>query len=160
MRRKDREVTDKEEIIQIIAQCDICRVAFSEENIPYIVPMNFGYEYRNGDLTLYFHGANKGKKLDIIKKNNTVCFEMDCSHKLIPAEVACNYSMEFESVIGNGKIMIITDEKEKIAALKFIMAKYSDRKDFQFEVKHVKAISVLKLIVTDYSGKRLKKSVF
>lgn len=66
MIRKDREITDINEIINIIKKCDVCRLAFFDENYPYIIPMNFGYDYdsKNNKLDLYFHGAKKGKKLD------------------------------------------------------------------------------------------------
>ncbi len=125
MRRADREVKDKAEVIKIIEKCDVCRIALSDDNVPYVVPMNFGYDYDNGELVLYFHGASEGKKHDIIKKNPRACFEMDCSHRLIEAERAEDYTMEFESVIGDGKIYRITDKDEKIKALKHLMKNYA-----------------------------------
>ena len=160
MRKKDREVTKKEEIIQIIEKCDICRIAFLDNNIPYIIPMNFGYEYDKDKLILYFHCAREGKKLDIIKKNDIVCFEMDCSHNLIPSSVACNFTMEYESIIGNGVIEIVYFDKEKIAALKNILRKYSKKTNFEFNEEKVKLTTILKLSVTDYSGKRFKRASY
>ena len=155
MRKTEREVP-KAEIIHIIEKCDVCRVAFADQNIPYIVPMNFGYEYNNETLTIYFHCANEGKKLDILAKNNNVCFEMDCSHKLISADIACKFTFAFESVIGNGTMAVITDEKEKMDGLNIIMRKYSDAKEFHYDEKHVKAVTILKLQVAEYAGKRLE----
>jgi len=155
--KKEREVANKQEIIQIIEKCDICRLAFLDNNIPYIVPMNFGYSYDNNKLVLYFHCAREGKKLDIIKKNNIVCFEMDCSHNLITSNIACKYTMEFESLIGNGVIEIVDTDREKLIALNYIMKKYSNKNDFLFEEKKVKLIKILRLSVSDYSGKRLKR---
>lgn len=158
LRKKDREVTNKQEIIQIIEKCDICRIAFLDNNIPYIVPMNFGYRYDTDELVLYFHCAREGKKLDVIKKNNIVCFEMDCSHNLIPSNIACKYTMEFESIIGNGVIEIVDIDRDKLTALNYIMKKYSNKKDFLFDKKKVKLTTILRLSVTDYSGKRLKRA--
>jgi nitroimidazol reductase NimA-like FMN-containing flavoprotein (pyridoxamine 5'-phosphate oxidase superfamily) len=66
MRRKDREVTDMNEIIEIIKKCDVCRLAFFDKEYPYIVPLNFGYSYDGAKLELYFHGANAGKKLELL----------------------------------------------------------------------------------------------
>ena len=86
MRRKDREIKDLNDIMAIIKKCDVCNLAFFDEEYPYIVPLNFGVTLLDGTITLYFHGANAGKKLDLIKKNNKVGFEMDCSHKLILGE--------------------------------------------------------------------------
>ena len=69
MRRSDREIADKSEIIRIIEKCDVCRLALSQNNAPYIVPMSFGYEYADNKLTIYFHCAKEGRKLDIIREN-------------------------------------------------------------------------------------------
>lgn len=113
MRRSDREITDKAEIIEIIEKCDVCRLALSDNNVPYVVPMNYGYEYTEGKLTLYFHGAKEGKKLEVINNNPLACFEMDCSHKLMEADEACDYTMEYESVIGNGIISLCSEKNEK-----------------------------------------------
>ena len=157
MRRKDREITEKDEIIEIIKKCDVCRLAFYDYEFPYIVPMNFGFSFIDNEITLYFHCANEGKKLDILKANNHVCFEMDCSHKLIEGELACNYSMEYESVIGNGMIEVLENE-DKIQALTLIMKKYSNASHFEFEEKNVNAVTLLKLNVKNITAKRLKKS--
>jgi|SRR5665647_961142 len=161
MRRKDREVTSIDEIVQIIDKCDVCRVAFSVNDTPYIVPMNFGYQCSDGGLVLYFHCASEGKKLDIINKNANVCFEMDCSHKLVTGNLACDYTMGYESIIGNGHICYITDQVEKLNALNFIMRKYSNNNEiknngFKYNDKHVKNVTCLKLMAMEFSGKRLK----
>ena len=136
----------------------MCRLAFSDDNVPYIVPMNFGYEYENGKLTLYFHGAKEGKKLGIIDKNPVASFEMDCSHRLIGADEACNFSMEYESVVGAGGIYICDDKCEKINALKHLMRKYDKDRDFDFPDDALESITVFKLEVSEFSGKRLKKT--
>ena len=63
MRRKDKEIKDKAEIESIIKRATVCRIGLSENNVAYIVPMNFGYK----DNSLYFHSAPMGKKIEIIK---------------------------------------------------------------------------------------------
>ena len=158
MRRSDREVKDKSEIIEIIKKCGVCRLAFSDSNIPYIVPMNFGFEYTYETLTLYFHGAKEGKKHDIISKNPIVCFEMDCSHKLIKAEEACDYTMEYESVIGIGRIKYCTENTEKLHALKHLMSQYTKTGDFTFPDHVLDSVTIFKLEVSEFTGKRLKNS--
>ena len=157
MRRSDREITDITEIIKIIEKCDVCRLGLSDNNIPYIVPMNYGFEYDNDKLTLYFHGASEGKKHDIIAKNPVACFEIDCSHKLIEAEQACDYTMEYESVIGSGKIVQCVDKSEKINALKYLMKQYAKNKEFDFPDHVVDSVKVFKLEVSEVTGKRLKR---
>lgn len=156
MRRSDRRITDLIEIIKIIEKCDVCRLALSDHSAPYIVPMNYGVEYTYDKLILYFHGADEGKKHDIITNNPFACFEMDCSHKLIEADEACAYTMEYESVIGSGKITYINEKHEKINALRLLMKQYAKDKDFTFQDYAVETVTVFKLDVSDVTGKRLK----
>jgi nitroimidazol reductase NimA-like FMN-containing flavoprotein (pyridoxamine 5'-phosphate oxidase superfamily) len=156
MRRKDREITDFEDIKAIIGKSGVCRVAFFDEEYPYIVPLNFGYEEDGGQITLYFHCANEGKKLELLKRNPKVAFEMDCPEKFHDGEKACYSTMEFESVCGSGTLELCGDD-EKIPALKRIMQQYSDKRAFDFDAFEVKAVTVLKLKVNKLTGKRLKK---
>ena len=78
MTRKEREVTDMNEIIKILDKCKILRLGLVDGDEPYIVPMNYGYTMEDGELTLYLHCAPVGRKLDIIRVNPKVFFEMDC----------------------------------------------------------------------------------
>ena len=156
MRRKDREITEISEIMEIVKKCDVCNLAFFDEKYPYIVPLNFGAANIDNKVTLYFHGAKVGKKLELLEKNNMVGFEMDCSHKLLMAEMACDSTMEFESVCGNGIIEIL-EEDQKIAALTILMNQYEVKEKHEFNENHLKAIVVLKLTVNEITGKRLMK---
>ena len=87
MHRKDKEITDIKSIEKIIKKAKVCRLALSLNDTPYIVPICFGYRAE----TIYFHSAKKGKKIDIIKKNNKVCFEFDIDHELVKSENACKW---------------------------------------------------------------------
>ncbi|SHO51731.1 pyridoxamine 5'-phosphate oxidase family protein [Anaerocolumna xylanovorans] len=157
MRRKDREITDINDILSIVEKCDTCRIALFDKEYPYIVPMNFGCNYNSTNLELYFHCANEGLKLDLIKDNNHAAFEMDCSHKLIAGESACEYSMEFESVCGQG-LMEILKPDEKRDALTILMRQYSNAEAFQFQDRILEKVTVLKLKVESITGKRLLKN--
>ena len=158
MRRSDREITDKAEIMKIFEKCDVCRLALADNHIPYIIPLNYGYEYLNGKLILYFHCAKEGKKLDIISKNPFACFEVDCSHKLIEGSDACEYTMEYESVVGNGEIYLCIEKSDKVKALKQLMSKYAKGKEFNFSDRMVESVVVFKLEVSEFTGKRSRKS--
>lgn len=117
MRRSDREITDLNEIQSIIDKCNVVRIAINDDTYPYIIPVNFGYEFNSGKLTLFFHSSMEGYKHKIIEKNNHAAFEMDCSHMLMPPinNEVCTASMAYESVIGQGKISAVNDnEKEKV----------------------------------------------
>lgn len=116
MRRRERAVSDWNHVLEIIQSCDCCRVAFSEPDGPYIVPMNFGVEAGPSEqLTLYFHGASSGKKVELMQKNPCVGFEMDTGHGLVPGAQAYSCSFLYQSVIGKRKIEILSNLEEKKA---------------------------------------------
>lgn len=153
MRRKDKEITDINEIIEMISNCDYMRLGFSADNYPYIVPMNFGYEYKDNKLYFYFHGASAGRKASIIKNGLKAAFEMDKAIQLVESEYACNYTMKYESVMGGGSLKIIEDTNEKLNALKIIMSHYSKNNDFQFNPAMVEKTLVFILKVEEISAK-------
>ena len=152
MRRKDREITDFNEIIEIIKKCDICRIALNDKDFPYIVPLNFGLDVQGEQVFFYFHAATKGTKLDLIAKDNRATFEMDCDHQFILYEERMSCTMGYASVIGHGLIEIVPDE-DKYESLKILMRQYH-AEDFKFNTNMMKVTTVLKMTVTDMIGKR------
>ena len=153
MRRKDREISDMKEIELIIAGCDVCRVAFASGNAPYIVTMNFGYVGGIAPV-LYFHCAPVGKKIEMIAKNNFVCFEMDTDHVIYKGEKGCDWGMNFSSVVGFGNIFIIKEENEKIEGLSHIMNQYGGSGTYSFDEKVLERTVVLKLVISEMTAKR------
>ena len=152
MRRKDREVTDIRDIHAIIEASDCCRVAFSEADGPYIVPLNFGFLPRQGGV-FYFHGAKEGKKAELMAGGARVGFELDTRHALIEGRAACDYAYRFQSVVGKGLASAVDDPAEKQEALLCIMRHYSPRDDFAFTDAQIAAVGVFKLLVTEMTGK-------
>lgn len=152
MRRSDREIKDTDEIIDVMRRCDVCRLAFNDGDYPYILPLNFGMENKNGVITLYFHGASEGRKFEVISADNRASFEMDCSHRLVSNEETGHCTMEYESVIGRGKVEIVPDD-EKYEALRVLMAHYH-LEDFNFSKEAIPRTTVLKLTVEQFTGKR------
>lgn len=155
MRRKDREITDLNEIIAVMQKCDVCRLALYDEPYPYILPLNFGMEVAGGQIMLYFHGANAGKKYELIARDPHVGFEMDCAHRLVLDGETGNCTMAYESVMGTGTIEIVPDA-EKETALRHLMAHYR-ASDFPYNPKIIPATTVMKLTVASVSGKRRVK---
>lgn len=152
MRRKDREITDFDEMMKIIGKCDTCRLAIFDEEFPYIIPLNFGTDIQDGQLYLYFHSANVGTKLDLMKKNNKVTFEMDCEHNIIMYDERMSCTMGYESVIGHGLVEFV-EEKDKLNGLKILMRHYHEE-DFKFSTKIMPATTVFRIKVLDMTGKR------
>ena len=155
MRRKDREITDINEKLNIIKKCKVCRIGLSENNVPYIIPLNYGYIYENNLLTIYFHSALEGKKLDIIKANNNACFEIDCDNKLIEGENACDYGYTFKSIIGFGKIFILENIKEKILGLNILMKHQTEKESlYNFTDDQINNVCVYKMLVDEFTWKQ------
>lgn len=152
MRRSEREVIDNIEIESIIKKADTCRIALIDGDLPYIVALNFGYKPGNSSV-LYFHCANEGRKLDIIAKNNVVCFQMDVDHELVEAKKACGFTMKFKSIVGYGKIFKVESKDEKIEGLNYIMKQYSDREGFGYEDKMLDMTTILKLEIDSITCK-------
>jgi nitroimidazol reductase NimA-like FMN-containing flavoprotein (pyridoxamine 5'-phosphate oxidase superfamily) len=154
MRRTDREITDIREIEEIIRKSDVCRIALAVDNFPYMVTMNFGYS-GSGSREIFFHCAGTGKKLDMISKNNLVCFEFDTDHKLYGGQKGCDWGMKFRSVVGYGNIEVITDHDEKIKAFDVIMDHYAPGRKFIFDTDTVTEAKILKLTISEITGKKL-----
>lgn len=157
MRRKDREITDTAEMLDIIENCNVMRLCMCDGNKPYAVPMNFGFDYYDNSWTFYFHCANEGRKLDIISRNSNVFLEADCSHRLTEAETACGYGYDYRSIMAEGTAVIVTDTEEKKYALSRLMKKQTG-KDFSFTDEQVKGVTVIKVNVSSITGKKRNTS--
>lgn len=153
MRRKDREVTEFSRIVEIIEQCDVCRLGLCENNSAYIVPLSFGYESQDEKITLYFHSAGKGRKLDMIRQNSNVTFEMDTAHVLYGDEAtACSYGMRFQSVMGTGTARLVEDLDEKTHAFEQIMTHYVDQQ-YPFNQHYLEIAAIIAVTVETISCK-------
>lgn len=154
MRRKDREVTNIEEIENIIRQCKTCHVAMADDGVPYVVPLSYGYKFlANSTLELYFHSALEGKKLDILRKSNKVCFEISCEGELIHADTPCGSGYYFSSVIGYGEAVFIGDTAEKSMLLSAIF-KHQLGEDVIFNASQTERVCIYKIVSSDFTGKR------
>jgi uncharacterized protein len=149
MRRSDREITDKKSIEDIISRSKVCKLAMCEGDIPYIVPMCFGYK----DNTLFLHSAPKGKKIEILKKNPNVCFEFEILTQIIQSAKACKWGMKYKSVIGFGTAGFIADEDLKRKAFDIIMDQYSDG-SFSYEEVSLKSAIIIQVEIHSMTGKQ------
>jgi uncharacterized protein len=153
MRRQDRQLSESGEIEKIIAKADVCRIALADNNDPYIVTMNFGYSGgENG--CFYFHCAKEGRKLEMIRKNSHVCFELDTDHELYSGEMGCDWGMKFSSVVGYGNISIVEERELRISALDCILSHYSQKKAFSYDERVLENTTILRLDIKEMTGKR------
>ncbi len=149
MRRKDKEINDIVAIESIIRKASVCRLALCQDDRPYIVPLCFGYK----DRTLYFHSADQGRKIEMLRRNNNVCFEIDTDQKLVQADQACGCSMKYRSVIGFGRATLIEDVESKRKALDIIMQHYSD-KAFEYPAEAIESTMIIKIKIDSMTGKQ------
>ncbi|NDV46335.1 pyridoxamine 5'-phosphate oxidase family protein [Paludibacter sp. 221] len=146
-------VNNRDEIDQIIASCDVCFVGMVDiDGMPYVIPMNFGYDGEN----IILHSGPEGKYLDLLGKDNRVCItfcsqrELRCQHP----DVACSYSMESKSVVCKGMVFFIDDNDlvTKERYMNIIMKNYSER-EFKYSEPALRNVKVWKVRIDSITGK-------
>ena len=158
MRRKDREVTDTQEILRIVEQAKILHLGLADKGFPYVVPLYYGFEYAEGRLIFYIHSAREGHKLDLIRKDPRVCVELECDTELISGgDDPCRYGAAFASVIGQGTAEIVEEEQEKVRALQKLM-KHQTGRDFEMDGSMAEKVAVIRITVPEFTAKARKKS--
>ena len=154
MRRKDREVTAISDIEEIMRLCKTCHVAMVDNGTPYVVPLSYGYRFlADSVLELYFHSALEGKKLDILKLNNNVCFEMAHEGEPVQPETPCNSGYYYSSIIGFGQVVFVEDVAEKCKALSIMFSHQSGR-EVIFTAEQALSVCVFKVVSKDFTGKK------
>ena len=150
MRRKEKEITQRQEIDAVINDCDVIHLALALNNEPYVVPLNFGYDGR----WIYFHTARQGRKIDFFEANPRVCFALERRVRVMPHETRpCKWSCTFESVIGEGIVTERCDLEQKITGLNQVMKHYSSE-SWTFDAKAVEATRVWRIEIQQVTGKR------
>ena len=152
MTKRERQITDEQQIRCILDTAKILHLGLAVDNEPYVVPMNYGYTMENGNLILYLHSAVRGKKLDMIRANPKVFFEMDCDLIPFESEKPCQYGLSYSSVMGRGTAVIVEDVEEKMKAMSLLM-KTQTQKDFSFNEQLVSIVSVIRIDVAEYTAK-------
>ncbi len=150
--RRELEITDIEKIRHILDKSLVTHVGMVDGDEPYVVPMNFGYIMDGDKLTIYLHGAKKGRKIDVLRANPKVFFEMECDLQPFEGDVACRYGMAYSSLMGKGNAVIVEDVEEKKLALSAVM-KTQTGKDFTFEDKMVTFVNIIRIDVAAYTAK-------
>ncbi|NLG25795.1 MAG: pyridoxamine 5'-phosphate oxidase family protein [Clostridiales bacterium] len=154
MRRADREIADFAEILSILDRCLVMRLAMVDGDLPYLVPLNFGWEAEGEALTLYFHSAQAGRKLDILRKNPNVCFEVDLDHRVVEGRRACEYGFAFASAIGQGVAEMLDDPAEKKRGLDAIMRRLAGDGPHTYDDAVLARTAVVRVRVSQLAGKR------
>jgi len=150
MRKTNQEIRDRQVLQEILQGAVICRIAMMDGDRPYILPVNYGYS----DGCLFIHSAPEGKKIDLLRKNRQVCFEVEDRPEIIKGERACDWTTRYRSVVGYGEVEILTDEAAKRRGLEVIMARHGAPDLIDFNQKNLDRMVILKLRITSMTGKR------
>ena len=153
MTKRERQIFDPAQIKAILDTAKVLHLGLAVDNMPYVVPMNYGYSMEEGQLTLYLHSAVRGKKLDMIRANPNVFFEMDCDRIPFEGEMPCQYGLAYSSIMGRGVATIVEDVEEKKKAMSLLM-KTQTEKDFEFQDRLVSAVAVIRIDVSEYTAKK------
>ena len=153
MRRKDREVTDFDEMIKIVDACQIVRLGLADGDFPYIVPVNFAYQVQDGTLYLYIHGAMAGRKYELLQKSPLCSFEMDIPLKMDCIYEAKDVTMRYQSVMGKAEAEFLYGEERRRAIDEVIMNRYEETRHFEYNHAAVERTAVIRLKATELTAK-------
>ena len=153
MTRRERQITDMAEIVRILDTAKILHLGLVDGDEPYVVPMNYGYTMEDGNLTLYLHGAPRGRKIDVMRQNPKVFFSMECDLMPFEGDVACRYGLAYRSLMGRGTATIVEDVEEKQRLLTAFMKTQTGGGEFTFDEKLVSVVSVIRIDVLEYTAK-------
>ena len=150
MRKANQEITDPQIFEAILQKATIVRLAMIDNGMPYLLPFNFGYSKN----CIYIHSAPAGKKLEVLRQNPQVCFEVEDETGTVEGDIACRWSTMYRSIIGYGKVEIVNGFEEKQQALDIIMQQHGAPANMEFDPKEVEFIVVLKLKIDAMTGKQ------
>lgn len=153
MRRKDREVLDETIIEGILSTATVCRLALVDNGEPYLVPMSYGYRKR----ALFMHSAAVGRKMDILRRQARVCFEIEGPVELVRHPEACYWGVKARSIIGYGNVSILTERAEKLEGLDALMRQHGKQDANTYDPRNVESLVMLRLDIDQLSCKQLGK---
>jgi len=149
MRKNNQEITDWSTLEEILSAARICRLAMMDGDRPYLLPFNYGYRER----TIYVHAAPEGKKIELLRQNPYVAFEVEDGVQIIPGSKACSWATRYRSVVGEGRAEIITDPDGKKSGLEAIMVQHGASEFTDFDEKHLERMVILKITILSLTGK-------
>jgi len=149
MRRKEREITDRAEMDDILASSNVMYLGLADQNIPFVVPVFFAYD----GTAIYFHSASAGSKIEILKRNPKACFVVSTDQGVIESDKACDFEAKHRTVIGVGKAHFVEEESAKIKVLDKIVALFTSMK-FDYPRSNLRATTVVRIEIESLKGKK------
>jgi nitroimidazol reductase NimA-like FMN-containing flavoprotein (pyridoxamine 5'-phosphate oxidase superfamily) len=153
MRKLKKKITDAAVIIDILNTCHTGRLGtVGADGWPMVKPLNFAYHEKR----IYFHGALEGEKLDHIRRDNRVCFEVDLPLAYVKGtrENPCRAEYLYRSVIVRGRAGVVEDRAERLLALDCLMRKYQpEGGSGPYPEEKVALTCIVRIDIEEMSGK-------
>lgn len=149
MRRKDKRIESRDEVVKILRRGHVCFLSMVDGKRPYVVPLNYGYAQN----ALFFHSAPEGRKIRILRENPDVSFCIVSDYELVRSGNACSWTADYSSVMGAGKAIILREQREKTRGLSVIMGHYSDL-EFDFSSAALEDVAVIRVDIDTMEGKK------
>lgn len=150
VRRHDKEIKDPVKIREIIQKGLVCHLALVDGGKPYLISMNYGFRKNS----IYLHSALEGRKIDIIRKNPDVCFQVVTGTRLTTGPDACgDWTMKYRSVTGFGRAYLVSEDGEKIEAMQILMDQYTTKGPFEFTPERLAETMVIRIDIDEMTGK-------
>ncbi len=143
-------IHDRNEIDAILKQCKTCFVAMADNNVPYLLPLNFAMD---GDQVI-LHSAQQGRMWETIKKNPKVCINWILGEDLAwqDIQVGCSYRVISRSVMVEGTAETVDDITEKEKIVRKFMTQYSDL-SFKFNEPAIRNVGILLVKIDKLTAK-------
>jgi hypothetical protein len=150
LRRADREITDRTHLEAILNRAAVGRLGLATDNIPYVVPLN--YVYHNN--ALYFHCADEGRKIEMLRANRLVCFEVDEYYGTVRSNKPAPHSSHYASVILFGQAEILSDLHLKFEVLQALLDKYAPGRGYRpLRPAEAQTVTVVQITIQTMTGK-------
>lgn len=154
MRRKDREITDFDRMLEVVRANDVLRIAFDDGDGIYICPVNYGFKAEGEKLSFYFHGAKGGRKAEALCSSvSSLSFELDGSHRSELGASGCDSTMYYASVMGTADVTIC-EGNEIEAGLDAVMNNvFGSEGAYEYNAEALKNTLVVRLDVCEWTCK-------
>ena len=119
MRRSEREITQRDKLLELLDKCRVMHLGLTDGTGPYVVPLHFGWEEKEGEITLYFHSAPEGRKMDCVRRNPSCFIAVTGDTRVIGSAGACGWTAAYESLMMEGEVDILTSDEERKSLLCF-----------------------------------------
>lgn len=155
MRRADRAMDD-EWNRSFLRQAPFCSIATVHNGRPFITTNTFVYD--EGRHAIFLHTARTGRLRTNIDADPNICLTAAGMGRLLPAETAKEFSVEFASVVVFGRMTVLRDPQEALDAMQMLLDKYfphlESAKDYRpITPQEIMEISAYRVDILEWSGK-------